>query len=63
MGAGGDGVEGATRLRRYSVGLLKSLHKPAQSIAATMRKVTFNTRRLFDYARMTQNAITRSPAQ
>ena len=31
MGAGGDGVEGATRLRRYSVGLLKSLHKPAPS--------------------------------
>ena len=46
--------------RPSAVGILKSLRKPAQSIAAIMRKLTFNTSLVFDYLRITQNSI-RSP--
>ena len=31
------------------MGILKSFQKPAQSIAEMMRKLTFNTRLVFDY--------------
>ncbi len=58
----GFGPENITRLRRFAVGILKSFQKPAQSIAEMMRKLTFRTRLVFDYLRMTQNSITRSPA-
>lgn len=58
----GFGPENITRLRRFAVGLLKSFQKPAQSIAELMRKLAFRTRLVFDYLRMTQNSITRSPA-
>lgn len=58
----GFGPENITRLRRFAVGILKSFQKPAQSIAAMMRKLAFRTRLVFDYLRMTQNSITRSPA-
>ncbi len=58
----GFGPENITRLRRFAVGILKSFQKPAQSIAEMMRKLAFNTRLVFDYLRMTQNSITRSPA-
>ena len=58
----GCGPENITRLRRFAVGILKSFQKPAQSIAEMMRKLTFNTRLVFDYLRMTQNAIPRSSA-
>ena len=40
----GFGPENITRLRRFAVGILKSFQKPAQSIAAMMRKLCFNTR-------------------
>lgn len=58
----GFGPENITRLRRFAVGILKSFQKPAQSIAEMIRKLTFRTRLVFDYLRMTQNSITRSPA-
>ncbi len=58
----GFGPENITRLRRFAVGILKSFQKPAQSIAEMMRKLAFRTRLVFDYLRMTQNSITRSPA-
>ena len=58
----GSGPENITRLRRFAVGILKSFQKSGQSIAEMMRKLTFNTRLVFDYLRMTQNSITRSPA-
>ena len=58
----GFGPENITRLRRFAVGILKSFQKPAQSVAGMMRKLAFRTRLVFDYLRMTQNSISRSPA-
>jgi predicted transposase YbfD/YdcC len=58
----GFGPENITRLRRFAVGILKSFQKPAQSIAAMMRKLAFRTRLVFDYLRMTQNSSARSSA-
>ena len=54
----GHGPENITRLRRFAVGILKSFQKPAQSIAAMMRKLSFRTRLVFDYLRMTTNSLT-----
>ena len=56
----GFGPENITRLRRFAVGILKSFQKPAQSIAGMMRQLTFNTRLVFDYLRMTQNSSARA---
>ena len=56
----GFGPENITRLRRFAVGILKSFQKPAQSIAALMRKLCFHTRLVFDYLRMTKNSVTAS---
>jgi predicted transposase YbfD/YdcC len=53
----GFGPENITRLRRFAVGILKSFQKPAQSIAQSMRKLSFNTRLVFDYLRMTRNSF------
>jgi len=55
----GFGPENITRLRRFAVGILKSFQKPAQSIAEMMRKLSFHTRLVFDYLRMTNNSRTR----
>jgi predicted transposase YbfD/YdcC len=52
----GFGPENVTRLRRFAVGILKSLQKPSQSIAALMRKLSFQPRLVFDYLRMTKNS-------
>jgi predicted transposase YbfD/YdcC len=52
----GFGPENITRLRRFAVGILKSFQKPNQSIAGMMRKLSFNTRLVFDYLRMTRNS-------
>ncbi len=52
----GFGPENITRLRRFAVGILKSFQKPYQSIAEMMRKLSFNTRLVFDYLRMTRNS-------
>jgi predicted transposase YbfD/YdcC len=59
----GFGPTNITRLRRFAIGILKSFQKPAQSIAAMMRKLSFRTRLVFDYLRMTKNSLTgaRSP--
>ena len=54
----GYGPENITRFRRFAVGILKSFQKPAQSIAAMMRALPFNTRLVFGYLRMTKNSIT-----
>ena len=56
----GFGPENFTLLRRFAVGVLKSFQKRRQSIATMMRNLAFNTRRVFDYLRMTQNSVTRS---
>jgi predicted transposase YbfD/YdcC len=52
----GFGPENITRLRRFAVGILKSFQKPAQSIAELMRMLSFRTRLVFDYLRMTKNS-------
>jgi predicted transposase YbfD/YdcC len=52
----GFGPENVTCLRRFAVGILKSFQKPKQSIAEMMRKLSFNTRLVFDYLRMTRNS-------
>ena len=52
----GFGPENITRLRRFAVGILKSFQKPHQSIAEMMRNLSFNTRLVFDYLRMTRNS-------
>jgi predicted transposase YbfD/YdcC len=55
----GFGPENITRLRRFAVGILKSFQKPAHSIAEMMRKLSFRTRLVFDYLRMTKNSSAR----
>ena len=55
----GRGPENIARVRYLAAGILKSLQKSGQSIAAMMRKLGYNTRLDFDYLRMTQNSITR----
>ena len=54
----GFGPENITRLRRFAVGVLKSFQTRAQSIAQMMRTLSFRTRLVFDYLRMTNNALT-----
>ncbi len=55
----GHGPENMTRLRRFAIGLIKS--KRPDSVAATIRKLARNTRIVFDYLRMTDNANSRTP--
>lgn len=52
----GFGPENITRLRRFAVGVLKSFQKPTQSIAEMMRMLSFRSRLVFDYLRMTENS-------
>ena len=54
----GHGPENITRLRRFAVGVLKSFQRGPQSIAQLMRKLSFRTRLVFDYLRMTSNSLT-----
>jgi len=56
----GHGPENITRLRRFAVGILKSLQKPNQSIAQMMRQLMIRTRTVFDYLRMTSNSLARA---
>ena len=59
----GFGPENITRLRRFAVGILKSFQRPAHgprpapSIAEMMRSLSFRTRLVFDYLRMTKNSV------
>ena len=55
----GFGPENITRLRRFAVGILKSIQKPGRSIAEMMRKLSFNNRMVFDYLKMTKNSNAR----
>ena len=50
----GHGPENITRLRRFAIGLIKSISK--DSVASTIRKLARNVRRVFDYLRMTKNS-------
>jgi len=50
----GHGPENMTRLRRFSVGLIKS--KGVKNVAQKMRKLTRNTRMVLDYLKMTGNS-------
>lgn len=52
----GFGPENITRLRRFAIGVLKSLQKPGQSIASMMRKLCMRPRIVFDYLRLTDNS-------
>jgi predicted transposase YbfD/YdcC len=49
----GYGPENMTRLRRFAVGLLKS--KGVKNVAQRMRKLSFSTRMVLDYLRITGN--------
>lgn len=52
----GYGPENITRLRRFAIGVIKA--KGVRSVAQKMRQLTFNTRLVFDYLRMTGNSCT-----
>lgn len=52
----GYGPENITRLRRFAVGVLTSFRKPGQSFAQMMRKLSFRTRSVLDYLRLTSNS-------
>jgi predicted transposase YbfD/YdcC len=56
----GHGPENITRLRRFAVSIIKA--KGVRSVAQKMRELTFNTRLVFDYLRMTANTCCASPA-
>ena len=57
----GHGPENITRLRRFATGLIKS--KGHDSVAAAIRKLQRNVRRVFDYLRMTENSRLRNSPQ
>jgi predicted transposase YbfD/YdcC len=50
----GYGPENISRLRRFVIGVIKA--KCVRSVAQKMRKLTCNTRLVFDYLRMTKNS-------
>ena len=50
----GHDPENMTRLRRFAVSVIKS--KRVRSVAQKMRELTLNTRRVFDYLKMTRNS-------
>ncbi len=52
----GHGPENITRLRRFTIGILRHFQKPTESIAEMMRRLCFRTRTVFDYLRMTNNS-------
>lgn len=52
----GNGPENVTRLRRFTVGLIKS--KGVSNVAQKMRQLHRSARLVFDYLRMTQNSCT-----
>ncbi len=51
----GHGPVNTTRLRRFAIGVIRS-HSNA-CVAAAMRRLHRNPRRVFDYLRMTQNSL------
>ncbi len=57
----GHGPENITRLRRFAIGLIKSISR--DSVAATIRQLQRNVRRVFDYLQMTRNSQPRNRPQ
>ncbi|MEW8013690.1 MAG: hypothetical protein AB2807_02545, partial [Candidatus Sedimenticola endophacoides] len=55
----GHGPENISRLRRFSIGLLKG-KKTDESIPVKMKKLLLNTRAVFDILKMTPNAMPRN---
>jgi len=53
----GNGPENVTRLRRFAVGVINSIANRKISIAEAMRRLSRNTRLVFDYLRMTENTL------
>lgn len=53
----GHGPENTSRLRRFSISLLKHRARPCESIASMTRKLAASTRLVFDYLFMTNNSI------
>ena len=53
----GNGPENITRLRRFAVGVINSIANRKISIAEAMRRLSRNTRLVFDYLRMTENTL------
>ena len=51
---GCHGPENITRLRRFAIGIIKS--KECSSVAQKMRELNRNTRLVFNYLKMTENA-------
>jgi predicted transposase YbfD/YdcC len=51
------GPENITRLRRFAIGVIKAIS--TKSVAQTMRMLTMNVRLVFDYLKMTRNALGR----
>ncbi|MBF0471867.1 MAG: hypothetical protein HQL48_10905 [Gammaproteobacteria bacterium] len=49
----GHGPENITRLRRFAIGVVKAVS--SKGVSETMRDLLMNTRRVFDYLKMTQN--------
>lgn len=50
----GYGPENITRIRRFSIGIIKA--KGVRNVAQKMRKLAQNIRMVFDYLRMTKNS-------
>ena len=50
----GHGPENITRLRRFAIGLIKSVS--SKGVAETMRDLVMDVRRVFDYLKMTRNS-------
>ena len=51
----GHGPENTTRPRRFAIGVIRS--HTDDRVAATMRRLDRNPRRVFDYLRMTRNTL------
>ena len=50
----GYGPENITRLRKFAIGVIKSKKLKKKSVAQKMRELSFNTRAVFDYLKMSK---------
>lgn len=55
----GYGPENISRLRRLAISIIKSKKKKSCSVSQKMRELSFNTRAVLDYLRMTKNSVSR----
>lgn len=51
----GYGPENISRIRRFAIGVIKAIS--SKGVAETMRDLVMNTRLVFDYLKMTKNAL------